>query len=124
MKLSKNALVAALALNGALGCTIDQGVPANCDSVGTLEDGSKVLDTKSQVQEHCASDLVKEETRQAVLTCVYDIAQVSENEFDLLTVETNCASDTLEEDLNDVFNYEGENTVRYCVSNAQDLYCE
>lgn len=124
MKLSKNALVAALALNGALGCTIDQGVPGTCDSVGTLEEGSQVLDTKAQVKEHCASDLVKEETKQAVLTCVYDIIQVSENEFDLLTVKTNCASDTLEADLNDVFNYEGENDVRYCVSNDQDLSCQ
>lgn len=124
MKLSKNTLIATLALNGAVGCTINQGVPAECDSVGKLENGTQVLDTKAQVEAHCKNDLVQEDTRQAILTCVYDLALVGPDQYDLLTVETNCHSHTLEEDLGYVFDKERENDVRYCVSNDQDLYCE
>lgn len=125
MKLSKNALVAALALNGALGCTMtyDHGVPPECDSVGELDKGTKVLSSKAEVEDHCASDLAREEVRQRVLTCVYDLAIVGEDQYDLLTVETNCDSKTLDQDLNEVFNG-GQNDVAYCVSNDQDLYCE
>lgn len=123
MKLSKGALVAALALNGALGCdrTIDHGIPPECDSAGELDEGTEILYSKAEVEDHCDSDKALEDVRQRVLTCVYELAIVGEDQYDLLTVETNCDSDELDEDLNYVFT---KDPAAYCVSNDQDLYCE